>query len=121
MEKLLHEKVLKSDIDGVRQAIASGADLNELDDLGESPLHWAVLRGDDDIVLLLLESGANPNVICSGGYSPKWSAEDFGLTDIINILTTFGGKTLTDHNFDKTSWTVFKGALGQDLPKEDND
>jgi ankyrin repeat protein len=118
MENLLHKKVLKCDIDAVRSAIVTGSNLNELDDLGESPLHWAVLGGYSDIVLLLLENGADPNLMSSAGFSPKWSAEDFGLTEIIDILSRFGGKTLTDHNFDRTCWSIFKSALGEEMPKE---
>jgi ankyrin repeat protein len=120
MKPILHERVLHSDLDGARSAIISGEDLNELDELGNSPLHWAVLRGDLDMVELLLEEGADPNVMSSDGFTPKWSAEDFGLTEIEDMLTLYGGRTLTDERFNRTCWSVFKGALGQSLPGEEN-
>ena len=122
MEKyLLHEKVLTSDIDGVKSLILTNINLNQLDEQGNSALHWAVLRGDDDIVQLLLEAGANPNILSEDGFTPKWSAVDFGLTEIIEILDSFGGKVITDNRFDRTSWTVFKNLLGQDLPNEEKE
>lgn len=80
-------------------------------------LHWAVLGGYEDIVLTLLEAGANPNIMADDGITPKWSAADFGLTEIEELLTAYGGKVATDEKFDKTSWSVFKSALGQELPK----
>jgi ankyrin repeat protein len=116
---VLHEAVLKSDTDEATLAIKDGSDLNELDNLGNSPLHWAVMGGDIDMVKLLLEAGANPNVISDDGYTPKWSAMDFGLTEIIALLDSYNAKVLTDSRFDKTSWSIFKEAIGQQLPEED--
>ena len=49
MSNILHEKVLDYDIDGVRQAIASGADLDELDDLGDHLLLDAIGLLDVDV------------------------------------------------------------------------
>ncbi|SHN27287.1 ankyrin repeat domain-containing protein [Mucilaginibacter sp. OK098] len=115
----IHSNVLKADPEGVLLSIRTGANVDQLDDHGNSPLHWAVLRGDYDIVKILLEAGANPNIISTDGVTPKWSAIDFGLNDIEQLLTSYEGKVLTDHKFDRTSWSVFKDALGQSLPKEE--
>ncbi|MCI1187119.1 ankyrin repeat domain-containing protein [Hymenobacter sp. DH14] len=72
MEKYsLHEKVLEADADGVSSLISAGADLNELDVLGHSPLHWAVFGGYYNIVECLLKAGANPNVLSRDGVTPK--------------------------------------------------
>jgi ankyrin repeat protein len=115
----LHATVLRSDLEGVLEAIKRGRDLNQQDDHGNSALHWAVLRGDYDILKVLLEVGSNPNVISSDGYTPRWSAVDFDLHEIEGLLANYGGKVVTNDKFDRTSWSVFKGALGQELPKED--
>ncbi|MFB0496642.1 ankyrin repeat protein [Mucilaginibacter sp. OAE612] len=119
MDYLLHKQVLTREVLNVESVLPLGVDLNELDELGNSPLHWAVMRGDLDIVELLLRSGANPNVICSDGYTPKWSAADFGLYEIELLLDSYGGKILTDHNFDRVSWSVFKSFVGEPMPEED--
>jgi ankyrin repeat protein len=119
MRPPLHEQVLKSDMDGIRALIANGADLNQLDHLGHAPLHWAVMRGDIETVRILLEAGADPNTLSGDGITPKWSAVDFGLEDIVNLLTEYKGKTATGEGFDNSSWSVFKGALGEQLPEEE--
>jgi len=120
MKPILHEKVLESDVDGVMLAIKNGADLNQLDELGNSALHWAVMRGDIEIVSILLKAGADPNIISSDGFTPKWSAVDFSLTEIIDVLNKYGGKVITDDKFNRTLWSIFKGAIGESLPEEEN-
>ncbi|HEY6846241.1 MAG TPA: ankyrin repeat domain-containing protein [Terracidiphilus sp.] len=86
----LTEAVLRSDVTAMKQAIASGDNLNELGG-GMTPLLWAVFRGDVDAVRLLLESGSDPNVRPNPGDSPLWHAEDdFGLTEITELLKSYG-------------------------------
>jgi len=56
-----------------------------------TPLLWAIFRGDIDAVRLLLESGADPNVRPNPTDSPPSHAEDdFGLTDITELLKSYG-------------------------------
>lgn len=119
MKYLLHKQVRKCNVTGVKFAIKIGCDLNKLDDHGNTPLHWAVLGGYLNIVKILLEAGANPNTLSNDGITPKWSAADFGLTAIEDLLTRYGGKIATGPGFDEISWSVFKGALGQSLPQEE--
>ncbi len=86
----LTEAVLRSDVEAMKQAIASGDNLNEFDG-GLTPLLWAIFRGDVDAVRLLLESGADPNVRPNPSDSPLWHAEDdFGLTEIAELLKSYG-------------------------------
>ena len=86
----LTEAVLRSDVEVMKQAIASGDNLNEFDG-GLTPLLWAIFRGDVDAVRLLLESGADPNVRPNPSDSPLWHAEDdFGLTEIAELLKSYG-------------------------------
>jgi len=118
-EYLLHDSVRSVDVSKVQLLINQGADLNELDELGNSPLHWAVRGGYYDIVKILLEAGANPNILSTNGFSPKWSAMDWGLVEITELLNSYGGKVITNDRFDKTSWSVLKNALGQSLPKKE--
>lgn len=115
----LHDSVLRSDYDEVQNFVKQGADLNELDDFGNSALHWAVMRGDYDMVKILLEGDADVNVLSTEGFTPKWSAMDWGLGEIVEFLNSYGGKVITDDRFDKTSWAVFKSSLGQSLPENE--
>jgi ankyrin repeat protein len=87
----LTDAVLLSDYEVMRQVIAAGADLNELDDFTMTPLLWANIRGDIAAVRMLLESGADPNVRPNPSDSPLWSAEDdFGLVEIAALLRSYG-------------------------------
>ena len=115
----LHERTLEADLEGVQRAILPGAELNELDTFGHTALHWAVFGGYGDIVKVLLEAGANPNVISKDGVTPKWRAQDFGLVEIEQLLTSYGGKVYTDDNFDRTAFSIFNNAIGQPLPKDE--
>ena len=63
MSKLV-EAAQRNDIPAMKEAIASGNDLNEIDSQYHmTPLLWAIFGGYIDAVRLLLESGANPNTL----------------------------------------------------------
>jgi ankyrin repeat protein len=52
----VHKAALGSDSTTTLDLINLKVDLNELDNLGHTPLHWAVFRGDIDLVKILLEA-----------------------------------------------------------------
>ena len=90
MKSRLIEAVQRCDIAAMKEAVAAGADLNEIVG-GMTPLLWAILGGYFDAVKLLLESGADPNVRPNPSDSPLWSAEDdFGMAAIADLLKAYG-------------------------------
>ena len=90
MTSRLIQAVQRCDIEAMKEAIAEGADLNEID-CGMTPLLWAILGGYFDAVKLLLENGADPNVRPNPSDSPLWSAEDdFGMVAIADLLKAYG-------------------------------
>jgi ankyrin repeat protein len=52
-----------------------GADVNRLNDRGQSPLAGAVFKREDDVVVTLLANGADPD---AGSPSARATAEMFG-------------------------------------------
>ncbi len=54
--------------------IQMGAEINEKDNLGVTPLHVASLKGNIEIAELLLEKGADVNIIANNGSTPLFSA-----------------------------------------------
>jgi len=116
---LLHDAVLSGEIEKVKQVDLQTVDINSLDSHGHSPLHWAVFGGYIDIVKYLLEIGSSPNTCSDDGVTPKWRAQDFGLTEIENLLSAYGGVISTDEKFDDISFNIFNNAIGQSLPSED--
>jgi ankyrin repeat protein len=95
MRTPLMDAVRGSSIEATQEAIAAGANVNEIDG-GMTPLLIAVYRGDEDMVRLLLQNGADPNVRpdpSDTSHTALWHAEDdFGLTAVAEILKAYGAK-----------------------------
>ncbi|MBM3846302.1 MAG: hypothetical protein FJ405_08455 [Verrucomicrobia bacterium] len=70
----------RKDFDGLRQAVAHGANLNSVDEDGRTPLMHAVLASDADsaMVRFLVLNGANPNAADAG---QKWTPLHFAARD----------------------------------------
>ncbi|RZK96798.1 MAG: ankyrin repeat domain-containing protein [Hymenobacter sp.] len=113
----LHRAVLSANSEAVLVLIRMGASLNELDEQGHTPLHWAVFGGYKDIVRTLLEAGANPNTFSNDGVTPKWRACDFGLLEIEELLTGYGGRADTNEHFNKVAFQLFNELMSLPLPQ----
>jgi ankyrin repeat protein len=116
----LHEAAISADTKAVVFLIKAGVPLNELDKLGHSPLHWAVFGGYEDIAQALLEAGADPNIFSEDGVTPKWRARDFGLVEIEQLLTEYGGIIDTNERFDRNAFQLFNELIGLPLPQEES-
>ena len=86
----LNEAVRLNDIVLVKSLIDGGADVNELDSLGETPLHVAAMRGYRGIASLLLENGANLNAGDVRGLTPVHMAAWRGNRDMVDLLLNHG-------------------------------
>lgn len=67
--------------------------IDDYDELGMTPLLYAIFAGDLETVRSLLDEGADPNKPQRDdtAATPLWHAEeDFGLTDLANLLRTYG-------------------------------
>ncbi|MCY4200242.1 MAG: ankyrin repeat domain-containing protein [Gammaproteobacteria bacterium] len=75
----------------VQVLIEAGADVNEKDVYGNTPLHWATLRGDDAaIAKLLIEAGSDTETQDSRGSTPlHWAVSDGNLS-IARLLIEAG-------------------------------
>ncbi len=58
----------------------SGADVDRLNDRGQSPLAGAVFKGEDAVVRVLLEHGADPD---AGTPTARAAAQLFGGEDLL--------------------------------------
>lgn len=65
----------------VRELARRGADVDRLNDRGQSPLAGAVFKGADDVVAALLELGADPDV---GTPTARETATMFGRPDLLD-------------------------------------
>ena len=66
--------------DAVRTLVARGAEVDRLNDRGQSPLAGAVFKGEDAVVGVLVESGADPD---AGQPSARATAVMFGREDLL--------------------------------------
>ncbi len=78
------------DLEGVKQALHKGANVNVVDDRGMMPIHWAALRGHSPIVLTLLDKNANVNSMNSAEWTPIMHASFEGHSEIVKLLLDRG-------------------------------
>ncbi len=74
------------------ELIELGADVNEAQGDGTTPLHWAVYRVDAEMTALLLEHGANPGVVNTFGSSPLGEAVKVAAEEIVEMLLDAGAE-----------------------------
>lgn len=82
----LHDAVRASDVEGVEALMYAGADLNELDDNGETPLNMAILAEDESLAIMLLEAGASAEARNEGGFTALHAAAYSGAPKVAEAL-----------------------------------
>jgi ankyrin repeat protein len=89
----LYEAAQKGDLDGVRQALDKGADINALDpECSETALHAAVDKSQKAVVDLLLSKGANPDIVSGQHYTPLIIAAAQGDVALPMVESLLAGK-----------------------------
>ena len=78
------------DLERVRRSLEAGANADQLDDLGVSPLSMAAMRDDLALAGLLLESGAQVDVRNRDGSTPLLGAAFLGRIDMLEFLLEQG-------------------------------
>ena len=98
----LHDAASRGDTEAMKKQIEEGADPNEKDDEGLTPLHHAASRKGPTIegVRTLVEGGANPNEeLDSDGLTPLHLAAMNGDSEFIRILLERGANpNVMDHD-----------------------
>lgn len=64
------KEAMLGEIDSARTQLKQGADPNEKDTDGRTPLHWACQEGHIKIIRLLIESGAKADTADNLGFTP---------------------------------------------------
>ena len=78
-------------IEGVRQLVLHGADVNAADPRrGQTALMWAAAEGHTDVVGALLEIGANPKAASKAGFTPLVFAVTKNNVESIDKLAAAG-------------------------------
>jgi ankyrin repeat protein len=78
--------VTKGNVELTEFLIEHGADVNQENEFGWTPLHSAAKYGQDRIVAMLLEAGADLNAKTESGRTPARVASERGYIDITVYL-----------------------------------
>ncbi|KAJ6824327.1 serine/threonine-protein kinase STY8-like isoform X1 [Iris pallida] len=82
----------EGDLDGIRELLDSGVDVNFTDIDGRTPLHVAACQGRPGVVELLLQRGAKVDVADRWGSTPLADAIHYENHDVIKLLEKNGAK-----------------------------
>jgi ankyrin repeat protein len=82
----LADRIQSGDRRAALAMIAAGADVNQAQPDGTTPLQWAVYRVDRELVTALLKKGARANVVNRYGSSPLAEAVRVAHADLVAML-----------------------------------
>lgn len=85
-ELQLIELVKSGDINGIRELVEAGADVNQSDEQGWTPLNWASGKGNLEIVKLLVEKGADVFKVGRDLRTPYLIALAAGHAEVVKFL-----------------------------------
>ncbi|XP_012870865.1 PREDICTED: 2-5A-dependent ribonuclease isoform X1 [Dipodomys ordii] len=101
------QAVREEDVDGLRRLLEGGADANESDEWGWTPLHNAAECGRQDLVELLLRYGAEPARRKRNGATPFIVA---GIGGHVHLLRLFLSRGADVNERDSNGFTAFMEA-----------
>jgi ankyrin repeat protein len=82
----LHWAAIYGQVSTCKVLIAGGANLEAVDDCGQTPLWWAIRTGEYEVVRFLLARGADPNMKDQEGRTALQHAEKHGQKKIAALL-----------------------------------
>jgi len=109
--KVLLQAIARGDAADVRNHLLLGADVNEKNKQGWTPLHFATVRGKAECAKVLVENGAGLNPCTGTGKTPLHLAADRGFLEIATVLVE-GGADLGAQ--DDEGWSPLHYAAEKD-------
>ncbi len=94
--KVLFLAVRNGDLDGVKEALKNGADIEAKESYGDTALNIAAENGHLEIVKYLIESGANIENLGGAAKTPLMNAAFDGHAEIVIVLIAHGAKITRD-------------------------
>lgn len=82
----LHHAAATQKNDLIRSLIEKGADPNERDCDGLTPLHWSVMMGGLESIAMLVAAGADPNAVDENGATPLHFSVVGASREIVVVL-----------------------------------
>ena len=107
----LSDLVFDKNLEGVKEIIKKGVDVDRFDENGNTALCLAGFGGDLEIVRVLLEAGADPNLIPDDETTPPiWSS---GSGEIAKLLINAGADINFQDSNGKTDLMITAGGWGR--------
>ncbi|TKY49875.1 Ankyrin repeat domain-containing protein 2 [Spatholobus suberectus] len=107
-ESIVHQTASVGDVEGLKNALASGADKDEEDSEGRTALHFACGYGEVKCAQVLLEAGAKVDALDKNKNTALHYAAGYGRKDCVALLLE-NGAAVTLQNMDgKTPIDVAK-------------
>ena len=91
-DRALRKAAKEGNIEAVKQHLATGADVNAKNKVGQTPLHWVASEGHKEIAELLIAGGADVNAKDEFGETPLDWAIRFKHPEVADLLRKHGGK-----------------------------
>ena len=93
IDQLLHEATREGNVKKVKQLLDSGADVDQVNEQGLTPLHLSALNGRQDLAAVLIDHGANINAReeYTGKLTPMAMALLMGYDDLVELMAGRGG------------------------------
>ena len=110
----LHLAILQGNIEKVKQSLASGSDINQKDQYGNTPLIIATTFGKTAIAKLLIKKGADLNIRNSQGSTPLHIAAFFCYKDIVEALLAHGADKYLRNNNGATAYDIVAVPVDMD-------
>src|SRR5689334_25448477 len=89
-QSALADRIQRGDRRAALALIAQGADVNQTQPDGTTPLHWAVYRVDRELVATLLKKGARAGAVNRYGASPLAEAARVANAELLAMLLEAG-------------------------------
>jgi ankyrin repeat protein/beta-lactamase regulating signal transducer with metallopeptidase domain len=86
----LHRAALKGDLSKLKELLGAGADINDKDAFGRTPIEYALAGGQIDVAKFLLDQGVDINLKLRRNRSLLHLAARAGLLEIVQILIEKG-------------------------------
>jgi ankyrin repeat protein len=97
-------------VDVVTVLIANGADVNQADDGGDTPISWASNYGHLEVVQTLIAAGADVNQANEDGETPMYAASYNGHLEVVQALIAAGADVNQADNNDCTPISIASRA-----------
>jgi len=102
-ESPLADRIQSGDRKAALAMIADGADVNQAQADGTTPLHWAAYRVDRELVATLLKKGARPDAVNTYGASPLAEAVKVANAELVGMLLEVGADANVANEDDQTA------------------